>query len=79
MKPSERARVNQSQPYLEEAVAARELGGGGERDLGGVLARLFSLILWLGETKAEGDLGDCDGTSAERRCALTVAVLVGSS
>lgn len=35
------------------------VGGGGDRDRSGVLALLFSLTLWQGETKPDGDLGGC--------------------
>lgn len=45
--------------------AASEVGGGGERALGGVLALLFSLIRWLGDTKLDGDFGDCGGWLSE--------------
>lgn len=61
------------------AAAPRELGGGGERDRGGVFDLLFSLILWLGETNADGDLGDWGGGSATCRWAMTAAATADTS
>ena len=55
-------------PAAAAAVVDTGLGGGGDLVRGGVFDLLFSLILWLGDTKADGDLGAGGMTPPEGFC-----------